>query len=480
MYPTPELFIDGNWRAASGTRVVPVVNPANEEILGEVRDAGPADVAAILASAEAGFARWRSEAPWKRSDVIRRIAALMRERADEIARLLTLEVGKPLAEAKTEVVSSADHFDWAADEARRVYGYAVGARAPESRLRVEYEPVGIALALTAWNFPINLAARKICMALAAGCSVIVRPAEEAPACIAALIRCCADAGVPPGVVNLVFGSPENAVVPFMEAAAVRKVSFTGSTRVGKLLIGQSAGTVKRLTMELGGHSPVLVLEDAGVDAAAKTAAAAKFRNAGQVCVAPSRFYVHRSIAGRFTERMVEEASAIRVGDGMMPGITMGPMATSRQRDRAEAMVEDARRAGARVLCGGSRPKDLNRGYFYAPTVLADVPDTAAIMTEEPFAPVAPIIPVASTAEAIAHANRLEMGLAAYVFTQSLEQATRVSEAMQAGVVGVNTCAVAFPETPFGGIKQSGYGREGGDSAIYEYLNTKFVHTRLTA
>ncbi len=480
MYHTPHLFIDGQTRPGAGARTMTIINPATEDVLGEVAEASAEDVAAALASAEAGFAKWRAEAAWKRSDVIRRIGGLMRERSAEIARLVTLEVGKPLAEAETEVVSSADHFDWAADEARRVYGYAIGSRTPENRLTVDYEPVGVALALTAWNFPINLAARKICMALAAGCSVIVRPAEEAPACIAALVQCCADAGVPAGVVNLLFGSPEQVIAPLMAAPSVRKVSFTGSTRVGKLLIRQSADTVKRLTLELGGHAPVLVLDDAAVDFAAKTGAFAKFRNAGQVCTSPSRFYVHESLAERFAEKMAQEARALRVGDGMAPDVTMGPLATGRQRDRAERLVEDARRRGARVLCGGARPAHLDRGFFYEPTVLANVPASAEMLAEEPFAPIAPIVPVADVDEAIAKANALEMGLAAYVFTQSLRAANLVSEALQAGVVGVNTCAVALPEAPFGGVKQSGFGREGGASAIYDYLSAKFVHTRLPA
>jgi len=478
MYETPELIIDNTRRRGRGDQAIEVINPATEETLGTFALASSSDAAEALASAERGFAAWRQVGPWARSDALRKIANLMRERQMHIARLLTLEVGKPIAEAEAEVLTGIEHFEWAADAARQLHGFSVNSRAAGGRGQVRYEPVGVALALTAWNFPINLAARKVCMALAAGCSCIIRPAPEAPASIAAMVQCCVDAGLPPGVVTLLFGTPEEVIAPLMAAPGVRKVSFTGSTRVGKILIGQSAQTVKRLTMELGGQAPVLVMADADVQMAAETAALAKFRNAGQVCTSPSRFYVHESIAEQFTEGFVAVARSLKLGNGLDRSVTMGPMATARQRERTEALVADARDRGATIRCGGGRPRDINAGYFFEPTVLADLDPASEILVEEPFAPVAPIIPFADSRDVLTQANGLEAGLAAYVFTRSLSQAAMLSEELQAGVVGVNTCAVAMPEAPFGGVKQSGYGREGGITAIYDYLNVKFIHTRL--
>ncbi len=477
MYRAPALLIDNASRVGSGPSL-PVINPATEEVLGKVRMAGADDVAAALASAERGFAAWRQIGPWARSDILRRIGALIRERTSEIAELISLEVGKPIVEAELETISGAEHFEWAADLCRQVHGFSVSSRAPGGRGHVLYEPVGIALALTAWNFPINLSTRKVCMALAAGCSVIVRPAEESPGSVEAMLRCCIDAGLPPGAVTLLLGSPETVIAPLMAAPQVRKVSFTGSTRVGKLLIAQSAGTVKRLTMELGGHAPVIVMDDADVAQAAETAALAKFRNAGQVCTSPSRFYVHEKVADSFIAGVAGVARRLKLGDPFDRSVTMGSLATARQRDRTERLVADARSRGAKVVAGGSRPNGLNAGYFFEPTVLTDVDPDAEILHEEPFAPVAPIMRFADLEECLGRANGLEAGLAAYVFTRSHTAANLVAERLEAGVVGVNTCAVAMPEGPFGGVKQSGYGREGGLTAIYDYLNPKFVHSRL--
>ncbi len=477
MYKAPGLIIDNAPRIGSGPSV-PVINPATEEVLAEVRMAGAADVADALASAERGLAAWREIGPWARSDMLRRIGALIRERVGEIAELVALEVGKPIVEAELETLSGAEHFEWAADLCRQVHGYSISSRAPGGRGHVLYEPVGIALALTAWNFPINLSTRKVCMALAAGCSVIVRPAEEAPASVAAMLQCCVDAGLPPGAVTLLLGAPETVIAPLMAAPQVRKVSFTGSTRVGKLLIAQSAPTVKRLTMELGGHAPVIVMDDADVAQAAENAALAKFRNAGQVCTSPSRFYVHERVAADFVDGVVGVARRLKLGNGLDRSVTMGPLATARQRDRTERLVDDARARGAQVATGGGRPNGINAGYFFEPTVLTGLDAQSDILQEEPFAPVAPILPFSDLDECLGRANGVEAGLAAYVFTRSQTTATLVSERLEAGVVGVNTCAVAMPEGPFGGVKQSGYGREGGPSAIYDYLNTKFVHIRL--
>lgn len=477
MYDAPLLSIGGASRKGRGGSYT-VIDPATEEALGTIAFASAADVADALVAAQQGFEAWRKVGPWARSDVLRRIGALIRERKSAIAELLTREVGKPIGEAELEVLSGAEHFEWAADLCRQVHGFSTSSRAPGGRGQVSYEPVGIALALTAWNFPINLSTRKLCLALAAGCSVIVRPAEESPASVAAMVQCCIDAGLPAGAVTLLFGTPDEVIAPLMAAPQVRMVSFTGSTRVGKLLIAQSAATVKRLAMELGGHAPVIVMDDADVAQAAETAALAKFRNAGQVCTSPSRFYVHERVAESFIDGVVGVAKRLKLGNGLDRSTTMGPLATSRQRDRTEALVEDARSRGAKVRAGGARPNGINTGWFYEPTVLTDLDSESRILHEEPFSPVAPIMTFADTDDVLARANALEAGLAAYVFTRSLSSANIIGERLEAGVVGVNTCAVAMPEGPFGGIKQSGYGREGGLTAIYDYLNTKFTHTRL--
>jgi succinate-semialdehyde dehydrogenase/glutarate-semialdehyde dehydrogenase len=469
------LFIDGKEVERTAADRFAVTNPATESALGDVPTAGPSEVAEALAGAQRGFGAWRAKTPWERSAILRRIAVLMRERGPQIARLLTLEVGKPLAESATEVAVAAEYFDWCADEARRIFGRVVDGRVTGSRLEISYEPVGIVLALTAWNFPIVLASRKLATALAAGCAVILRPAEEAPACVAALIRCCHDAGLPPGTVGLLFGTPEAIVTPLMAAPAVRKVSFTGSTRVGQLLIRQSAETVKRLTMELGGHAPFIVLDDADLDKAAAAAVAAKLRNAGQVCTAPSRFLVHEAVARPFLERMTALARAVKLGDGLHDGVQMGPLATQRQRERTTRLVEEARSRGATIAFGGGRPVHLERGFFFAPTILTDLSAQAALLSEEPFGPIAAIVPVADVEDAIGRANALEFGLAAYLFTRSRDAIAQVTATLQAGAIGVNTTAVALPEAPFGGVKQSGFGREGGEDGMHDYLNPKFVH-----
>jgi succinate-semialdehyde dehydrogenase/glutarate-semialdehyde dehydrogenase len=340
---------------------------------------------------------------------------------------------------------------------------------------VTYEPVGIVLALTAWNYPVILAARKLATALAAGCAVILRPAAEGPACVAGLVQCCHDAGLPPGTVNLLFGDPRAVVEPLMASPIVRKVSFTGSTRVGRLLIQQSSATVKRLTMELGGHAPFIVLEDADVHKAAQAAVFGKFRNAGQVCTSPSRFYVHESVSSAFTDRMTQLARSLRIGNGMDADVQMGPLTTADQRRRAERLVADCRQKGARVECGGGRPQAHERGYFFEPTIITHLTDDAGLLCEEPFAPIAAIVPVASTQEAIARSNALEFGLAAYLFTRSKDSIERVTAEIEAGVIGVNTTTAALAEAPFGGIKQSGFGREGGEDCLRDFQNVKFVH-----
>lgn len=479
MYQAPTHFIGGAdvKASAADAHAIQIIDPATEKVLGEVAAAGPAEVEAALQAAQDGLKAWRATRPWERSRVLREVGRLMRERQEALALLLSLEVGKTLAEGRAEVAVSAEHFDWCADEARRIYGLSLEGRVEGNTLEVRHEPVGVVLALTAWNFPINLAARKLAMALAAGCSVIMRPAEEAPGSVAALIRCCHDAGVPNGAVNLLIGSPEAIVTPLMASPVVRKISFTGSTRVGQMLIRQSADTVKRLTMELGGHAPFIVLEDADIEEAANVAVQAKFRNAGQVCTSPSRFFVAQPVLEAFEQAVVKRARALKVGNGQQAGTDMGPLATERQRARTQRLVADALGKGARLLCGGQRPAGLDQGYFFEPTVISGVTDDANILHEEPFAPVMAIAAVADADDAIARANASEAGLSSYLFTRSGQMADYVSNALEAGLVGINTAAVATPEGPFGGIKQSGFGREGGEIGVREYLNTKFVHRR---
>jgi succinate-semialdehyde dehydrogenase/glutarate-semialdehyde dehydrogenase len=469
------LYIDGIEIGTTSSPRINVVNPATEEVLGTSATAGAAEVAAAVSAAVRGFEVWRRTTPWDRSAVLRRIGTLIRERTEALVTLVTLEVGKTRAESRIEVTACAEYFEWASEEARRLGGYFRTGRSVGTRLEVSHEPVGIVLALTAWNYPLILASRKLAMALAAGCSVILRPAEEAPSCVAALIRCLHDAALPPGVANLLIGSPEVIVEPLMANPAIRMVTFTGSTRVGQVLVAQSAQTVKRLTMELGGHAPFIVLPDADLGKAAAAAVTARMRCAGQVCSAPSRFFVHAAVVADFTERMVALSLATKVGNGMKDGVQMGPLATGRQVLRAQRLVADAKAKGAHIACGGGNPNGFNQGYFFEPTVLTDVSPDAAIMHEEPFTPIAAVVSVANSEEAVARANEPEFALAAYVFGRSENALDEVTSELQAGVIGVNTVAVAMPEAPFGGVKQSGYGREGGIEGIHDFLNSKFLH-----
>lgn len=477
-YTEPFMFIDGAVVTMTAAPRIDIVNPADEEVIGSAPALEAGKAIDVVAAAERGFAAWSRTSPWKRSNVLLAIAANLKRSADEIAQTATFESGKPFADAKGEVLNAAEHFEWFAGECRRTYGYTVTGRAPESRIRIEYSPVGVVLALTPWNFPISMAARKLAMALAAGCSVILRPSELVPASASLLVKCCHEGGLPNGAVNLVIGLPDTSVAPFMAIPAVRKVSFTGSTPVGKLLMRQSAETVKRVTMELGGHAPVIVMPDTDVEAAATAAAKAKFRNSGQVCVSPSRFFVHQDIADRFTGRMIEVARSQMLGGGFDDEVTMGPLITNRHRDRAQGIVDDARSKGATVATGGGKPSHLNRGYFFEPTVLTNVPETASILGDEPFAPIAPVLPFKHLDEAVERANALEYGLSAYVFTNSLTAANDIADRLEVGICGINTFAAGLPELPFGGIKQSGFGREGGAEGIWEFLNPKMVHAAL--
>ncbi len=472
MYADVTLFIDGAWRPGRAGRSIPVLNPATEEVIGRVAHASTDDLDEALAAAAKGFAVWKRVSAFDRSKLMRKAAEIFRTRADETAMLMTLEQGKPLPEAKMEALAAADIIDWFAEEARRAYGRIVPARAEGVYQLVMKEPVGPVAAFTPWNFPINQVVRKLSAALATGCSIIVKAPEETPASPAALIRAFADAGLPAGVANLVFGVPAEISEYLIPHPVIRKVTFTGSTPVGKHLSALAGAHMKRVTMELGGHAPAIVFDDADVEHAAKTLAGAKFRNAGQVCVSPTRFLVQEALYENFVERFVAHAKALKVGDGLAADTQMGPLAHDRRIPWVDGLVADARTRGAELHTGGGRVG--NKGYFYAPTVLTGVSKEARMMNEEPFGPVAMIAPFHDLDEVVEEANRLPYGLAAYAFTRSAKTANAVAARVEAGMMTINHLGLALPEVPFGGVKDSGYGSEGGSEAIEAYLNTKFV------
>ncbi|MEM5365157.1 NAD-dependent succinate-semialdehyde dehydrogenase [Paraburkholderia azotifigens] len=472
MYQDVQLYIDGAWRAGSAGRTIPVVNPANEMVLGTVAHAEQSDLDDALAAAKRGFDTWKQMSAFERAGIMRRAAQLLRERAADIARWMTLEQGKPLAEAKGEAMSAADIIDWFADEGRRAYGKLIPSRIPGSYQMVLKEPVGPVAAFSPWNFPINQVVRKLSAAIAAGCSIIVKAPEETPAAPAALVRAFADAGVPAGVINLVFGDPAEISEYLIPHPVIRKVSFTGSTAVGKHLASLAGQHMKRATMELGGHGPVLVFDDADVDTAATQLANFKLRNAGQVCTSPTRFIVQRGVYEQFVAAVVATMRKARVGDGLADGTTMGPLANERRLRAMQGLVDDALSSGAGLKLGGERIGD--RGYFFAPTVLTDVAASARIMSDEPFGPVAVINAYDTIDEMIAEANRLPYGLCAFAYTRSARTSHRVAAEVETGMITINQIAIAFPEAPFGGVKDSGYGTEGGAEALEAYLNLKYV------
>ncbi|MCX8253107.1 Alpha-ketoglutaric semialdehyde dehydrogenase 1 [Beijerinckiaceae bacterium RH AL1] len=472
MYPNTLLHIDGEWRPAEGNRADPVINPATEEKIGTVAHASRADLDDALAATERGFHVWRNVSAFERSKLMRKAADLVRERADTIARIMTMEQGKPLAEAKMETMAAADTIDWFAEEARRAYGRVVPARSPGVYQLVIKEPVGPVAAFTPWNFPLNQVVRKLSGALAAGCSIIVKAPEETPASPAELIRCFADAGVPKGVIGLVYGVPAEISEYLVPHPVIRKVTFTGSTPVGKHLAALAGQHMKRVTMELGGHAPVIVMDDADIEVAAKQIATAKFRNAGQVCVSPTRFLVQEKVYSEFVDRFVGVAKGVKVGDGLAEGTTMGPLANERRIPAIESLIQDAVQHGAEVRTGGSRIG--NKGYFFEPTVVTGVNRDMRMMNEEPFGPLAMMLPFTDLDEAVEEANRLPYGLAAYAYTRSAKVANAIATRVETGMMTINHLGLALPEIPFGGVKDSGYGSEGGSEAIEAYLNPKLV------
>ena len=476
MYSKFGQFIDGKWQKSKDT--YEVTNPATEEIIGKAPKASPSEVEKALKSAQKGFEIWKKTSPWQRSYIIRKIADLIREKNQVLAKWIALEVGKPLTEGIAEVGGAADIFEWNAEETKRIYGQTVESRFENTRVHVYYQPVGVVAALVPWNFPIVLASRKISTALAAGCSVICKPDVIAPGCIMEMMNIMNEAGVPPGVVNLLSGDPASISSQLISSDIIKKVSITGSTRVGKLILKQAADKVQRVTMELSGHSPFIVFDDVDIQKVTDMAIAAKFRNNGQVCISPSRFYIHENKKDEFTKSFVEKTKKLKIGNGLNDDVQLGPMTTKKRLDELEELVEITKKEGAKVLCGGKRPSGFNKGYFYEPTVFDNVKDNFTIMKQEPFGPLVPITTFKSYEEVIERANKHELGLASYVFTNSMEKAHKTSELMETGVVAVNTPVVAVAEAPFGGIKQTGYGREGGSMGIKDYLNIKYTHLGL--
>ncbi|GHF64432.1 NAD-dependent succinate-semialdehyde dehydrogenase [Seohaeicola zhoushanensis] len=470
-----KLFINGEWRPALSGETIEVVNPATGRRIGAVAKAAIEDLDLALSAAERSFLAWKVSSPLERSKIMQRAAQLLRERAGEISELMSAEQGKPLVQSRAEAMSGADIIEWFAEEGRRSYGRVIPSRVPGVTQLTVKEAVGPVAAFTPWNFPINQVVRKVSAALAAGCSIIVKAPEETPASPAALIRCFADAGIPAGVLNLVYGDPAQISEYLIPHPVIRKISFTGSTPVGKILAGIAGQHMKRATMELGGHAPVLVFDDADVDVAAATLAATKFRNAGQVCVSPTRFLVQSAVADQFIDNFVTRAEAMKVGPATDPANDMGPLANERRIPALERMIGDAVDRGAKLRTGGRRVG--NEGWFFEPTVLTDVPVDAVIMNEEPFGPVAVINRFDNDDDAFAEANRLAYGLAAYAWTGSSARAQRLQDQIQSGMLTINHVGLGLPEVPFGGINDSGMGTEGGADALDAYLQTRFI-TRL--
>ena len=471
-YPDTRLLIAGQWQDAADGRTLAVHNPATGQEIGRVAHADVADLDRALAAAEQGFAVWRDMPALERGKTMRRAAALVRERAEAIARIMTQEQGKPLAEARIETLGAADLLDWFADEGMRVYGRIVPSRNLAVRQLVLKDPVGVVLALTPWNFPINQVVRKLGAALAAGCAVLVKAAEETPASPAELIRALVDAGVPAGVVGLVYGDPAQISNYLIPHPVVRKVSFTGSTAVGKQLAALAGAHMKRVTMELGGHAPVIVCEDADVALAVKMSGGAKFRNAGQICIAPTRFLVHESVRSEFVAALTRHAQNLKVDNGLAEGVQMGPLANARRVSAISDLLQDAISQGAQLCAGGQRLP--GQGHFFAPTVLDNVPLSARMFNEEPFGPIAGVRGFTQLEEAISEANRLAYGLAGYAYTRSLKNAHLLSQRVEVGMLWINQPALPSAELPFGGLKDSGYGSEGGPEALEACLNTRAV------
>ena len=469
-----QLFIGGEWRSAGGGKTLPVEDPATGEVLVEVADGDATDARAALDAAVDAQAGWAATPPRDRGEILRRTYEELMERADELALLMTLEMGKPVAESRAEIVYGAEFLRWFSEEAVRIDGRYTVAPSGKGRLLVTRQPVGPCLLITPWNFPMAMGTRKIGPAVAAGCTMVLKPAQLTPLSSLALASILTEAGLPPGVLNVVTSSKAGPTIgPIIADPRTRKLSFTGSTEVGKQLAAQASDKLLRVSMELGGNAPFIVFDDADLDAAVEGAVIAKMRNTGEACTAANRFHVQESVAEEFAARMADRLGAMKIGRGTDPGVDVGPLISRSQRDQVSELVDDAVGRGANVMVGGHPDREV-AGYFYPPTVLTGVPQEARVLREEIFGPVAPIVPFGSDDEAIAAANDTEYGLVAYLFTTNLGRAFRVSEALETGMVGLNQGLVSNPAAPFGGVKQSGYGREGGREGISEYLNVKYL------
>ena len=471
-YTALELFIDGRFLSGEGRVTEPVFDPATARPIADLPHASTADLDAALDAATRAFPAWSATPASERAKVLRKAANLIRERIEAIATVMTLEQGKPVAESRGEIAYAADVIEWYAEEGRRTYGRVIPSRVAGVVMTVTHEPVGPVAAFTPWNFPALTPCRKIGGALAAGCTLILKAAEEVPGTAVEIARAFADAGLPAGVLNLVFGKPAEVSAHLIASPAIRKVSFTGSTAIGKHLMALCARDLKRTTMELGGHGPVVVFDDVDVEATAELAATSKYRNAGQVCISPTRFFVQEAAYDRFVARFTDVARGLKVGGGLEAGVQMGPLANPRRIQAMEAIVQDVRDRGGKVETGGARQG--NEGWFYAPTVVTGMGDDALIMTEEPFGPVAPIVPFADFDEVVRRANSLPYGLAAYAFSTSARRVADIGAALKSGMVGLNTFAVSNPETPFGGVRDSGHGQEGGVEGLQAYLDVKLT------
>ena len=475
MYEKYGQFIDGKWQKSSSGETYDVINPATEEVIGKASKANSEDIQKALKSAEKGLKIWRNTSPWERSKIIRKISELMKQRIDILSKWLTLEVGKPLTEGPGEIGGAADIFEWNSEETKRIFGEINQSRFPNTKIHVIYQPVGVVAALIPWNFPVVLASRKISTALAAGCSVIVKPDVITPGSVMEIVDICREAGVPPGVVNLLSGDPAGISEELIKSDIVKKISITGSTRVGKLILKQAAEKVQRVTMELSGHSPFIVFDDVDLNKVTDMAITSKFRNNGQVCISPNRFYIHESKKDEFANLMVEKTKKLKIGNGMDKETLLGPLCTKQRLEGVEKLVETTKKEGGKILLGGKRDANFNKGYYYEPTIFDDIKDNFTIMKEEPFGPIVPILSFKNFDEVMDRANDNDLGLCSYVYTTDLKKANKASEILETGCVAVNTPVVAVAEAPFGGIKQTGYGREGGSMAIKDYLNIKYTH-----
>ena len=475
MYEKFGQYINGKWQKSSSGETYDVFNPATEELIGKASKANKKDIDLCLKSSEEGFKIWKNTSPWERSKIIRKISELIRKKNSVLSKWLTQEVGKPLKESLGEVNGAADIFEWSSEEAKRIYGETLQGRLPDTRIHVYYQPVGVVAALVPWNFPITLASRKISTALSAGCSVIVKPDVITPGSVMELVDICNEAGLPPGVLNLLSGDPAYISDQLLSSDIIKKVSITGSTRVGKLILKKAAEKVQRVTMELSGHSPFIVFDDVDIEKVTDIAIFAKFRNNGQVCISPSRFYIHENKKNAFTKLIIEKTKKLKIGNGMDKDVVLGPLTTKKRLNEIEELVEITKKEGAEILYGGKKPSGFNKGFFYEPTIFDNVKDDFTIMKTEPFGPLIPILQFKEFDDVIKRANNNDLGLASYIYTNDLEKAHKASELMETGTVAVNTGVVALPEAPFGGIKQTGYGREGGSMAIKDYLNVKYTH-----